>query len=162
MWGRSGTEATFKDTASCRALVLDYTCLAWAGKRNRCAPTFAERPEGYDPLAAPGDDGYDDAAPAGAPADADGALYPRPPCRQFCTRMALECAWDWQQWIETCEHVKCPPSDMPHCTLPMGAVADDAALGMVDEDRPEVPPCTIYRYVSPKDGAGRAVLGKIF
>lgn len=42
-------------------------------------------------------------------------VAPRPPCKSFCVQIATVCANDPDYFIQTCNEIKCPPTQ-DQCT----------------------------------------------
>jgi len=77
-----GPTKSFRDTPECRQLVQDYTCLWWSSTSD--AYTNRCDSEGGDTLV--------------------------PPCRSYCTQVAIQCA-NSLEYMELCKNIACPPLD---------------------------------------------------
>ena len=104
-----GPTKTFRDTPECRQIVQDYTCLWWSSTSD--AYTNLCDSEGGDTLV--------------------------PPCRSYCTQVAIQCA-NSLEYMELCKNIACPPLD-DTCRAGPFEVGE---LG-----------CSIVRFAAPTDSA---------
>jgi len=87
-----GNGKPFRDEPQCRDMVMQYLCLFWGSNNNmyRNSCVFQEDTHSADPK--------------------DHKLAQRPPCRSFCTQIALYCANDYD-FINLCWEIACPPTE---------------------------------------------------
>ena len=108
-----GPTKSFRDTPECRRLVQDYACLWWSSTS----------------------DAYNNNC------DREGdALVP--PCRSYCTQVAIQCA-NSLEYMDLCVNIACPPLD-DACTPGPVEVGEFG--------------CNIVRFRSPSDSATRPLL----
>ena len=85
-----GTSKSFRDTATCKSMVMQYLCLFW-GSDNRMYRNLCVW--------------FEDVT------NEDINLHviaPRPPCRSFCVQVAEVCAND-HHFLQLCYDIECPP-----------------------------------------------------
>lgn len=87
-----GDGKPFRDEPQCRDMVMQYLCLFWGSNNNmyRNSCVFQEDTHSADPK--------------------DHKLAQRPPCRSFCTQIALYCANEYD-FINLCWEIACPPTE---------------------------------------------------
>mmetsp|Transcript_13065 Transcript_13065/g.12660 ORF Transcript_13065/g.12660 Transcript_13065/m.12660 type:complete len:262 (-) Transcript_13065:1056-1841(-) len=87
-----GPDSTFRDTPTCRNIVMQYLCLFWGSDNpmytNHCI--FQED--------------------VSAPNPALHRIAPRAPCKSFCVQIASTCANDPDAFYIQCEDILCPPT----------------------------------------------------
>ena len=86
-----GSSLTFRDTAACRDIVLQYLCLFWGSDNNAYVNGCRAKEDSTSE---------------------DTQLHvtaPRPPCRSFCVQVAELCAND-HHFLQLCYDIVCPPT----------------------------------------------------
>lgn len=91
-----GNGRTFRDTAQCRDIVMQYLCLFYGSNNPMYTNYCVYQEEDTDPL------------------PANKRFAPRPPCRGFCTQVMEVCANE-PDLIDRCQQIACPPGadDLP-------------------------------------------------
>ena len=108
-----GPEKTFRDTPVCREYVQEYTCLWW-GTTSTVVQEFGTA--------------YLNRC------DNKGKTM-KPPCRSYCTQVAIQCANNLE-YMELCANILCPPYEEECTPGPYAELGDYA--------------CSIYRYQTPR------------
>lgn len=91
-----GEGRTFRDTAQCRDIVMQYLCLFY-GSNNNMYRNWCQFREDVTPAS-----------------KAEYKIAPRYPCRSFCVQVATVCAND-PLFLQLCGQIKCPPKQ-DECT----------------------------------------------
>jgi len=140
-----GPGRTFRDTAQCKDIVMQYLCLFY-GRNNNMYQNWCQFREDVS-----------SANPA------EHQVAPRYPCRAFCVQVAKFCAND-PLFIQLCESIACPPTEddcTPNPTVhdAMGKgqdLAQNLGCNMPYDADPYSPKNSAQR------GAGRDVQASLF
>ena len=108
-----GPSKTFRDTEHCRWMVREYVCLWWSTESSAYSNNCKDK----------------------------GSVLV-PPCRSYCTQVAIQCANNLE-YQELCKKIECPPTE-ELCTPGLYEVGQFA--------------CNIYRYNTPAESSA-ATLG---
>lgn len=107
-----GVGRTFRDTAQCRSIVMQYLCLFWGSNNTMYNNGCNALDEVNRPLK-------------------NKQIHTQtPPCRSFCVQIAEVCANDYSAFLNVCYDIQCPPTETQCTPDPyIGAQVVSAGIG---------------------------------